>query len=104
MKIGKFASIIGVAIGLAACGRPNIALTLEGEKVLLVELPRALNDCEELGTIKASGTGVSPDGDPRTVKARNKAARLGGNRIIVDSILLAGQFKYRVYYCPLDSD
>ena len=108
-----------VAVAGCAAGK-KLKLTPAGANVLRAHSLTDVKECERLGPITAklslgtsftagvmagrSGTPTRPD-DPLSVNeylidARNKAARMGGNRVLATNEPYGGKREFDVYRCP----
>jgi hypothetical protein len=102
-RTARFAKsvVIWLLMPMAGCAATPVTLTPEGERVLVLEPPFNLRECQYLGRIQASATNLRGDVEAqRLVNARNRAAALGGNRIVVGLVQLLGAREFEVYQCP----
>jgi hypothetical protein len=99
------ASLVG-ACDLVQPNPPNV-LTPEGEKVVVVATLADLTNCHSAGMITARAASVFGKVDLKTdqeVDARNKAAKLGGNRVMrreaTEPVAEPGTRSYEAFICP----
>jgi hypothetical protein len=95
------------ACALTQPNPPNV-LTPEGEKVVVVPTLANLTDCRSAGMITARAASVFGKVDmteDQTVDARNKAAKLGGNRVMrreaTEPVAEPGTRSYEAFICPV---
>lgn len=99
-------SLLPALAALLLAGCTWVQLTAEGEGVTLVDAS-AVSSCQRLGRATAqtmSRVTVVERGAERMqeellVLARNEAGRMGGNRIVPESVITEGSQIFGVYNC-----
>jgi hypothetical protein len=99
MKIFPYASLLVVILLVTGCAARQVELTERGKRVRPVPSRAEVWDCKELGVVYASSSSAIHSGT-RLVNARNKAAELGGNRILPGRIDVFGEREFQVFLCP----
>lgn len=92
-----------LALAGLGCSPTQVKLTPEGEKVAVAASPGQMRHCESLGRITAYSTNLEQDVEKqRLINARNKAAQMGGNRIVAGqaTLMTVGGREFDVYRCP----
>jgi len=103
----KSLAMISICAVLSACGT-WVQLTSEG-RLVTVSLPADVVGCRRVGTSTANALAriAFIERGGRTLQeelidlARNEAADMGGNRIVVESPITDGRQTFGVYHCGL---
>ena len=106
-------------VAVAGCAGKKLKLTPAGANVLRAHSLSDVKECERLGPLTAKlfpgarfSVGMKTSGGKRSrpddpiyinqylIDARNKAARMGGNRVLATNEPYAGRREFDVYRCP----
>ncbi len=83
------------------CTVAHAELEPGGAKVLVIERPLEVKGCDSLGNVSGNASSLLGDVEAeRTINARNRAATLGGNRVVPRQVTLLGAREFEVFYCP----
>ena len=106
--------LVGLLILLAACAK-KVELTVGGKEVLFMAKPASIQSqlddperCKAVATLRITAQGstaltkankAKEENQDRLVRARNAAARNGGNLLIAEGALEARTQSYKVFKC-----